>query len=589
MKAALPRPMILMALSALGVAIALMALSPGLASANSLAPKADRAEKKAKTACAKVRKAKGSARKAKARKNCRQAKKVARKARTRANAAYFDVCKKGCKYRTIHEGAMAAGKWQNGTRETATVRIQPGTYNEGVLLHGKKAGHDFDGLTIMGVTKAKKPNKSSRAVILEGEGASTIVSGNPGWQEGDATSVPANNAIEGRSIKGLVMKNMWARNYSNNTFFVWASTNQAFNERCEDYVMENLTSSDTRSYGLFARNCYGGKMLNSEGWNHGDSALYIGETPCDRDDWNNRNPANGPCQAKPKWTLIKNIKSYQGSLGYSGTNSKYVKITDSLFYNNGAGLVPNTLDSERYEPSGDLIIENNKIFWNNLNYYQGKEKGSPITTVIGNGNPIGAGILLYGTDGVTVRNNEIFGNGKWGVASFSGPELFGVNTGDDAKNMNNKIMNNKMGLNGADPNAIDFFNDNSGGGNCWQDNTAQGGVTFAPGNRSISLETIYPPCPQAKARWVDVLSVDLFAGLQANASLPDFETKAWKDLTTIFGVAEVRPSKLQECAMDVRDHPPYRGLVPFNAERITSEECDELYAREGAPQLPPRN
>ena len=582
--------------SAAGLVIAMLFVAlavAGPAQANSLAPKAAKAEQKAKAACAKAKKAKGKA-KAKANKNCSKAKASARKAKARAASAYFDVCKKGCKYRTVHEGAIAAGKWQNGTKETATVRIQPGIYKEGILLHGLREGHDFDGLTIMGVTKARKPNRNSRAVILEGTDAKTIIKGNPGWFPGDPESIPANNAMEIRSVDDIVLKNMWARNYANNTFFVVASNNPADGERCDGYTMDNLTSSDTRSYGLFARNCYGGKMLNSEGWNHGDSAIYIGETPCDTDDWNNRNPANGPCQANPKWTLVKNIKSYQGSLGYSGTNSKYVKITDSLFYNNGAGLVPNTLDSERYEPSGDLIIENNKIFWNNLNYYQGKDKGSPITTVIGNGNPIGAGILLYGTDGVTVKNNEIFGNEKWGVASFSGPEEFGVNDDDDARNMNNTVMNNKMGRNGADPNAIDFFNDNSGGGNCWQGNTAAGGVTFAEGNGRFPLSTIYPPCPQGKVRWVDVLSVDLFAGLQANASIPNFQNFPWKDLTTIFGVAEVRPSNLQECAMDVRSHPSYQGLTPFNAERVTEAECDELYNRpsdpdNGGPQLPPRN
>lgn len=558
----------------------------GPAQANTLAAKADKADKKAKATCAKVQKAKGSA-KAKARVACNKAMADARKARSKAASGYFDVCKRGCKYRTIHEGSMAAGKWQDGTKERATVRIQPGTYSEGVLLHGKKAGHDFDGLTIMGVTAAKKPNPNSRAVILDGTDAQTIVSGNPGWQEGDPASVPANNAIEGRSVNDLVMKNMWARNYSNNTFFVWASTNPAFDERCDGYVMDNLASSDTRSYGLFARNCYGGKMLNSEGWNHGDSAIYIGETPCDSDDWNNRNPANGPCQANPKWTLVSGIESHQGSLGYSGTNSKYVKITNSSFYNNGAGLVPNTLDSERYEPSGDLIIENNKIFWNNLNYYS---TGSPIETVIGTGNPIGTGILLYGTDGVTVRNNEIFGNEKWGAASFSGPELFGVNTGDDARNMNNSFIGNKMGRNGVDPNAIDFFNDNSGGGNCWQGNTASGEVTFAPGNGSVSLSSVYPNCPASEVNWVDVLSVDLFAGLQANASLTDFENKAWKDLTTIFGVAEVRPSKLQECAWDIQTpHPAYPGFTELRADPVSGADCDELYGRSGDPQLPPRN
>ncbi len=101
-----------------------------------------------------------------------------------------------------------------------------------------------------------------------------------------------------------------------------------------------------------------------------------------------------------------------------------MKITDSAFYNNGIGLVPNTLDSEKFEPTGWLIIENNDIFWNNYNYYS---TNSTVDTVIGNGNPIGIGIELYGSDGVIVRNNNIFGNEQWGAATHSGPELFGIN------------------------------------------------------------------------------------------------------------------------------------------------------------------
>ena len=289
------------------------------------------------------------------------------------------------------------------------------------------------------------------------------------------------------------MKNMWARHYHNNTFFVHASNVEADGEVCADYVMDNLVSSDTEAYGLFARNCFGGKIINSEGWGHGDSTVYIGETPCDEPDWSNKDEVNEPCQANPKWTLVKNIKAWGNPLGYSGTNSKYVKITDSMWFNNGAGIVPNSLDSEKFEPTGDLIIENNTIMWNNYNYYQ---PGSGYNNVIGNGNPIGVGVMLYGADGVTVRNNKIFGHEKWGAATFSGPELFGVNDGDDAKNLNNKFIDNEMGLNGADENALDFFHDYSGGGNCWSGNTANGGVTYAPGNGSVPVATIYPGCPQ---------------------------------------------------------------------------------------------
>ncbi|MCB0870019.1 MAG: hypothetical protein KDB52_04230 [Solirubrobacterales bacterium] len=552
------------------------AVDPGTAK---LQKQSNKAAKKAKSACKKAKKGN-----AKAKKNCKKAKKAAKKAKSKLNsynAQFFDVCKHGCKYNTIQKGVDAAGKWKNKNKSrNATVRVQPGTYKEGVLVHGKRTGYNFKGLTIEGVTKGHLPNSNARAVILEGDGALTDMKASPNWRPGDATTQAAQNAIEGVSTVGLKMENMWARHYLNNTFFVHASNVEADKEYCADYTMDNLVSSDTRAYGLFARNCFGGKIINSEGWGHGDSTVYIGETPCDSYTWSNKDEVNEPCQAKPKWTLVKNIKAWGNPLGYSGTNSKYVKITDSMWFNNGAGIVPNTLDSEKFEPTGDLIIENNDIMWNNYNYYQ---PDSGYNNVIGNGNPIGVGVMLYGSDGVTVRNNNIFGHEKWGAAAFSGPDLFGVNDGDDAKNMNNQFIGNKMGRNGEDNNAIDFFNDASGGGNCWADNTASGPVTFAPGNGSVPLSTIYPgSCPQPEVLNQNVTAHNLGAGLQVNTAFLSPQ-EPWRDLTTIFGVAEVRPSQLQECGMTLVSHPSYtkdgKTYESQSAPRVTAQECTDLENR----------
>jgi hypothetical protein len=572
--------------------------------------KVKKAQKNANAVCRKASKAKGKA-KARADRNCKQARQRVSKARrdlNSYNAQFFDVCKNGCRFKQVQAAVNAAGSWQKSSKRKATVRIQPGTYVEGVLMHGKDTRFNFNGLTIMGVKKNKQPATNAQAVILEGEDATTLVEGTPGWMPGDPARIPANNAIEARSTVGVKFMNMWARNYANNTFFVWASNEQSDGERCADFVMDNLVSSTTRAYGLFSRNCFGGKFLNSEGWNHGDSALYIGETPCDNPEWNNR-AANPPaCQANPKWTLVKNVKSHENSLGYSGTNSKYVRITDSAFYNNGIGLVPNTLDSEKFEPSGWLLIENNDIFWNNYNYYS---TGSNVNTVIGNGNPTGIGIELYGTDSVVVKNNNIFGNEQWGAATHSGPALFGINDDDDAKNLNNQFIGNNMGRDGLDPNGnYDFFSDYSGGGNCWKDNTAGGDpVRFAPGNGNVPVATIYPECGPTTPNvgWSQVNSANLTAGLQVNPATlgpdnggPAPATEPWRDLTTIFGLAEVRPSRLQECSWNIptapvgnppnKLHPPYTDEdgYTYTEERtdpVPAQDCVDLENRP-APWVP---
>ncbi|MBK5111227.1 MAG: hypothetical protein JJE10_07665, partial [Thermoleophilia bacterium] len=237
-------------------------------SATSAEKKAKKAKKQKNKKCNKAKKVKknknaSKQKKKKAKKACNKAKKKLKKANKKVkkqNARYFDVCKNGCKYKTIQKGVDAAGEWQhknkvnkNGNASAqnnngkAILRIQPATYVEGVLLHGKQKGRDYDHMTIMGVKKNLKPLSNAKKVILEGKNAKTVVKNTPGWSPGDPTKIPANNAIEGRSTVGLKLKNMWARDYNNNTFFVWASNIEADNERCADFVMDNLVSSDTAS------------------------------------------------------------------------------------------------------------------------------------------------------------------------------------------------------------------------------------------------------------------------------------------------------------------------------------------------------
>jgi hypothetical protein len=462
-------------------------------------------------------------------------------------AKVFEACKHGCRYRTIQKAVNAAGafKFKKGNAKTrAIVAVKPGRYVEGVVVDGTLRNKDFDGLTIVGAKKDR------RKTVLEGRNAKGELG-------------PAQNGIEAISVDGIVLKNMWARNYQSNGFFVHASNEGG--EHCNGYTMDNLLASANRSYGLFAKNCRGGKMVDSAGFHHGDSAFYVGETPCDSKTWTNHGivPAPVPCQKKPQWTLLKNDKSYENVLGYSGTNSKYVKIVDSAFYNNGAGIVPNTLDSEGFEPSGWNLFEGNDVFWNNYDYFLA---GAAFQTVSGGlgqlagatvNYPTGAGIVLYGGDHNVVRDNNVFGNYKWGVASFSGPgELFVANVGDDAKNLNNEIVENRMGRGGADPNGeYDFWNDATGGGNCWAANSA--GSTFAPGNGSVSLAQIYPTCPQPAVLNDQVKSINIGAGLQLHFGRED-------DPATILGYAGANPPQTQQCSWVRRlpAHPAFKDYKP---------------------------
>ena len=412
----------------------------------------------------------------------------------------FTVCKHGCKYDSVQK---AVDKVKKGSK--SIVKIKPGTYHEGVIL----SGHKYDKLIITGL-------KSPKKTILDGKNARI-------------QGQPAQNGIDAVNVDGLKIKKLWARNFPTNGLFIHADPG----DHCRGFVMDQDWASFNGSYGLFAKHCVGGKITNSKGWGHGDSAIYIGETPPQDD---------------PKWTDISNDVAYENVLGYSGTNSKYVDIHDSMFYNNGAGIVPNTLDSEKFQPNADGKIHDNDIFWNNFNYFLPK---SPVKTVSGGlghigdrtiNYPTGVGVALFGSDGWVVRDNRIFGNFFWGVAQFSDP------FNDAALNENNQVVANKMGRNGTDTNRFDFYNDGSGKGNCFKKNSSSTFDITADAKHPQSF--LYPKCPAPNS-----------AGTGTNTG----------DTGQVNELAEYvlsTPPCSQEDSWVKHSHPEFRGITPIDTKNF---------------------
>lgn len=422
----------------------------------------------------------------------------------------FTVCKHGCKYSTISKAVKKVKK------KNSTIKVKPGTYKEGVVI----SGHKYDGLTIMG-TKS-----DASKVVLNGKNAK------------DPSGGVAQNGIEGIDANDLTFENMTAKNYATNGFFVHDSEPApATKIDCADYLMKNLVARYNRSYGLYAFGCAGGKITKSMGTGHGDSAFYIGGTPIQDD---------------PKRTILTKLDAHENVLGYSGTNSRYVTIKNSDWYNNGIGLVPNTLDSEPFEPTSDGVIENNDIFWNNYNYYLPNSKFETVSGGLGEiggatlNYPIGIGVALFGATGWTVQNNNIFGHFKWGSALFSDP----FNEGDDAMSQDNQFLNNQNGMGGTDTNAIDFWNDGSGKGNCFSGNTTStnsgatnGGV--APGHSEAFL---YPTCPAPGS-----------AGTGSSGGDP-FQVGELVQYTT------ATPPENMQCSWTEHPHPDFEDFKPSMVE-----------------------
>jgi len=340
------------------------------------------------------------------------------------------VCRRGCAFSSIQKAV-------NRVRKGGTVRIRPGTYVQGVVVPASK-----DGLTITGTTAARR-------VVLQGRGAK------------GADGQPAQNGVFVDGADRVTIRNLTARNYPANGFFV---------RNCDGYTMRGLVAAFNRAYGLYAFNCVGGRMTRSRGFGHGDSAFYVGQTPV---------------QANPKRTRLDHLIADRNVLGYSGTNSKYVDITDSEFFNNGAGVVPNTLNSERFAPSEQGTITGNRIYWNNFNYFKADSPVEPLPAATEGFNyPTGAGVVLFGTTGWKVSGNDIFGNFKFGVLTVSDP------TYAPATTIDNDLTGNRMGAANGDVNAVDFFSEGSGRGNCYADNGVD--ATFDLG--AAPATQLYPAC-----------------------------------------------------------------------------------------------
>jgi len=327
------------------------------------------------------------------------------------------VCKKGCKYKKIQAAIDAAGK---GT----TIRVGKGTYKEGLrILTPVK-----DRVKLIG--DSKNPDK----VILDGKGLK---------------GAPAQNGVQINNADGVTVNGFHARNFKGNGFFV---------VNADGYKLTNLVAELTGVYGLYAFNSKGGEMSNSEAFYHNDAGFYVGQTPP---------------QTKPKRTTLKNLVAWGNVLGYSGTNSRYVTVTKSKFFNNGLGIVPNVLESEKFMPDEDNAIVDNDIFWNNFNYHAGapfKLKSEKSTAVP---YPIGTGVLLFGGRNNRVEGNRFYGNWLIGYGQVSQFLLKQENLAQGLLE-GNQVRGNSFGLaGGADKNGRDLYYDGSGSANCFEANATQ--------------------------------------------------------------------------------------------------------------------
>lgn len=328
----------------------------------------------------------------------------------------------------FHKIQAAVGKAKPGD----TIRIANGTYKESVKIAGQ--GKRFIKL----IGNPADPSK----VVLEGSGK-------------------LQNGIFVNGADGVGMQGIKARRYKANGFFATNVTG---------YVMDRLIAELPGTYGLYAFNAKGGSMTNSLSYLAADGGYYVGQTPE---------------QTKPLRTIIKNVVAWGNVTGYTGTNSRYVTLTKSKFFNNAVGVVPNTLDSEKFPPDEQNVFADNDVFWNNFDVYAKSNtqykpnRGDDFIY------PPGLGMILLSGRENRFENNRIYGNWLSGLTAVQNVFLKAT---DAVDMIDNSFTGNAFGLNGTDKNGRDIVYSGNGKGNCWSGNT--GVETIVPADPATM-----PGCP----------------------------------------------------------------------------------------------
>ncbi len=294
------------------------------------------------------------------------------------------------------------------------ILIDKGVYNEEVFI-----GPDHPGdITIRGVDRNE--------VIFDGD-----------FELGTAIEAQADN---------VVMENMSARNYSGNGVY-WQSV--------DGFRGSYLTAYRIGVYAIFSFDAVNGIFEHSYASGSADAAYYVGQCyPCD--------------------ITLRNLTAEYSALGYSGTNAGgNLVLEDSLWQNNGTGILPNSLTTEANPPQREATIRNNVV----------KDNDNADTPAKGlSGSLIGVGIGIAGGNDNIIEGNTVEGHDKYGIAIFPLPE--GAEEAPVWVPEGNQVIGNTVSGSG---NADLTVTSGSGAGNCFSDNEVES--TDPP----LLQETI--PCP----------------------------------------------------------------------------------------------
>ena len=276
-----------------------------------------------------------------------------------------------------------------------------------------------------------------------------------------------------------------------NLMMEFSDFNNLYALETNGFRFEKLISRYSREYGVLTFTSDNGLYKDIDASYSGDSGIYPGAGP------------EGHCQ---RYGIeITGVDSHDNNLGYSGTAGNGVWAHDNKFHHNGTGITTDSfVPNHPGMPQDCAKWENNQIYSNNKDLFNEEmdkycqetpyAERDPKKVCSTFQNPVGTGILIAGGNSNIAQNNYIYDNWRQGIGLLWVPAPVRGATPEqtyDTSN-DNTFRGNHMGVRPdgtRDPNGVDFWWDEEGGGNCWTGNAGAGGAAVTSEPRNL------PDCP----------------------------------------------------------------------------------------------
>jgi Right handed beta helix region len=250
----------------------------------------------------------------------------------------------------------------------------------------------------------------------------------------------------------------------------------------DGYVIDRVKMAFNHEYGHLSFTSDHGLIKNCEALGSGDAGVYPGAAA---------QTGEQTVEGKQRYNQeIRNCDLHHNTLGNSGSMGDAVHIHDNNFYDNVVGISVDSISAAGHPgyPQDSLLVEDNKIYSNNLNPYAADVGFAPTVDAA-----VGVGAWVAGGNANIFRDNRIYDNWRRGVMLFQVPDNIGCDLDEpqqtcspdqfpeQSNSHRNRFFDNVMGLAPGGkvmPNGVDFWwgNQTPDKNNCWYDNTGVDGT-----------------------------------------------------------------------------------------------------------------